>query len=173
MDIILHLGGNANRVEKTIEVYKEHPEAKIVISSEGAPQYIYDQLVGAGIDTKQFVFDFNAWDTVTNFTETFSFIEDRAPKNLYVVTDKFHMRRSMAIAKMVYLFEPISLIACPYMGGDTSRTEPFRLVLEDAGRSLVWKMSGYLIYDKKVKADRMPGIDGDKQYCLDQGFPLT
>ena len=44
--------------------------------------------------------------------------------HIHVVTDKFHIERSMNIAKNVYAFSPsIQIIEEPYMGGDLSRVE--------------------------------------------------
>ena len=34
--VILHLGGSVSRIEKTLELAAAHPEAVIVISSEGS-----------------------------------------------------------------------------------------------------------------------------------------
>lgn len=173
MDIILHLGGNPLRVEKTIKIAKANPGAFIVISSEGDPVYIATQLQNAGIKHDQYVFDFNAWDTVTNFSKTYGFIEDRLPLKLYIVTDKFHMKRAKAIAKMVYLYDPIQLVECPHFEGDPERQEPQRFIIEDTLRALLWRLTGYLYYDKRIKQARTPGLEADKKRAIENGYPVN
>ena len=173
MDIILELGGNVNRMQKVCELANQHPEAKIVISSEGGCGAAVEMLTKHGIGYDRFLFDYAAWDTVTNFTETCGLIKSYKPKKIYVVTDKFHVPRSMAIASGVYLFDKITLEAHPFLGGDLNRKEPLKLVVEDALRALVWKFTKHLIYDTKVKDARWAGIRAEKQLAISKGYPVT
>lgn len=160
-NVILELGGNPNRLDKAIEVFKEQPDSIIIISTESSLQLCIDKLKSAGIPDTQYIFDYTAWDTVTNFTETYKLIKSKKPKKLFVVTDKFHMKRSLVIANTVYFFTGINVVPCSYMGGDLKRVESDSLIWGDFARSLIWKLTGYLFYDSTVKNERMPGIEAD------------
>jgi vancomycin permeability regulator SanA len=141
---IIHLGGGVHRLNKAIETYRQHPGAFILISSEGSTQQCLDKLKAAGIPSTDYIFDFNAWDTVTNFTATYDYIRKRGTKTLFVVTDKFHMPRAMAIAKIVYSFTGVKLIACESLEGDLKRVESKTKVKEAKARAAMWKFLGHL-----------------------------
>jgi len=110
MDVILCLGGNTSRLYAAIDLFKKHPNSKIVVSSEGNPDLVVSLLDRAGVPRNQFILDFQAWDTVTNFTKTKKLVLSYKPRALCIVTDKFHMRRSMAIAQAVYWLNDIQLV---------------------------------------------------------------
>ena len=162
-NVILELGGNPNRLDKAIEVFKQNPDSIIVISTEGSLKFCIDKLKSAGIPDNQYIFDYNAWDTVTNFTETYNLIKSKTPQKLFVVTDQFHMKRSLIIANTIYFFTGIDIVPCPYIGGDLQIVESDSLIWGDFARSLIWKLTGYLFYDPSVKNERMPQIKADEK----------
>lgn len=172
MDIILHLGGNSARVEKTIEVAKQNPNAYILVSSEDSCLSISEKFKEAGIASDCYIFDFHAWDTVTNFTKTYNFVRRKLATKLYVVTDQFHMRRALSIADMVYLWDSIEIVACPYIGRTTPK-ESLRLIIEDTARALLWRLTGYLYADKKIKESRMFTLEAEKQVAVKNGLPVN
>lgn len=173
MDIILELGGNAARLYKVLELASEYPEAKIIISSEGSPDHVVGLLRGAGINDERFLLDFKAWDTVTNFTETVKLIKSFHPKNLYVVTDQFHMKRSMAIATAVYFLSGMRIIPNPYMGSEPHDPENPKYVRDDRFRAWLWRLTGYLKYYPNVKEARMPQIEADEKHAKEAGYPVS
>ena len=160
---IIHLGGSVHRLKKAIEIYRQNPGAFIIISSEGGTQQCLDKLNAAGIPSSDYIFDFNAWDTVTNFTATFDYIRKRGTKTLFVVTDKFHMPRAMAIAKIVYLFTGVKLVACESLEGDLKRVESKTMVNEAMIRTALWKFFGYLPgRNGPTYRTRIAGINAEK-----------
>ena len=159
--IIIELGGSLHRLNKAIEIYKQNPDALILISSEGNPRLCVDMLNKAGIPKDKYIFDFNAWDTVTNFTETYKFIRSKKTKKLFIVTDRFHMKRSMTIAKNVYLFTGVDLIPCESLEGDLNRVESQDLINSCSWISLIWRLTGYVPRGETYDT-RMPGIEADK-----------
>lgn len=173
MNIILELGGNVDRMKTVRALATQYQDAKIIISSEIPCQEAVENLTNYGIEYNRFLLDYAAWDTVTNFTETYGLIKSYKPDKIYIVTDKFHMQRSMAIASAVYFLDDILLVPCPYMGGDLNYKEPFKLVLEDFGRAAVWKLTKKLIYDKAVKDQRWPSIRAEKAKAISLGYPVT
>ena len=173
MDVILELGGNPARLYRVLELANQYPDAKIVVSSESSPEHVVGLLRGSGITDDRFILDFKAWDTVTNFTKTLKLICSYKPKKLYVVTDKFHMRRSIAIATAVYFLRGIKVIAEPYLGSEPHPPESDELVRYDRNRSYLWRLTGYLQYIQSIKDQRMPGIEADERRAKEQGYPVN
>ena len=141
--VIIHLGGNWYRVSKTIELANLYTDANVVISTEGASPWMIQQLDNAGIARSRYIFDFRAWDTVTNFALTYDLIQGTLGcKQLYVVTDYFHMERSMIIANAVYFWKGVEVIPNPYMGGDLTRVESLSLKIYDGNRGYFLRFIG-------------------------------
>jgi uncharacterized SAM-binding protein YcdF (DUF218 family) len=155
-NLILHLGGNIDRLEKTAELAHRYPNAKVIVSSELPRNEVIQRLQLLGVELDRCCLDYKAWDTVTNFIKTLPIIRSVKAKKVFVVTDLFHMRRSMAIAKGVYFLRGIEPVACPYMGYGLSHKEPDKLVREDTLRAWLWRLTGWLVYSKKVYDARMP-----------------
>ena len=153
---ILELGGNINRLDTALELAKQHPDALIIISSEGDPAGCLAKLKAAGIPKDRFILDYNAWDTVTNFTTTLPLIQKHEIDELYVVTDLFHIPRSKAICETIYFFRGVVRHYVPH--GTDDHKEP---IWYDTFRSVVWRLTHHLIYNEKVKEQRMAGIEAD------------
>ena len=173
MNLILELGGNPARLYRVIELAHQYPDTKIIVSSEGDPIGVHDMLEAAGITPDRYIYDFHAWDTVTNFTETIELVKSFNPAVVFVVTDKFHMRRAMAVAHAVYFWTGITVIPEPYLGSEPHDPEPTSLVRQDRFRAWFWKLTGYLKYYPDVKNARMPEIDKNKQIAIDLGYPVN
>ena len=149
--LILHLGGGMDRAEKCIQLANEYPDAMILVSSEGGDVVKY--YTDRGISADRVFLDYDAWDTVTNFTHTLRRVkrEFRAHK-VFVVTHDFHMKRSMRIANAVYWLRGIRPIASPSGGPD--RVEPENYVRDDTIRAWVWRLTGLLFYWQSVRDAR-------------------
>jgi len=160
--IIIELGGSPHRLNKAIEIYHQNPDALILISSECCPQLCVNMLKAGGVPESNYIFDFNAWDTITNFTQTYKFIHSKGAKKLFVVTDRFHMRRSMTIARVVYFLTGVRLIPCESLEGDLNRRESNSQVINAFFRALVWKLTGYVNKNSNSYKTRMPAIEADK-----------
>ena len=173
MDVIFELSGNPSQMKTAITLAKIYPNTQIIISSESNPVGVNDMLEAAGISEDKYIFDYNAWDTVTNFTKTLQLVKSYKPENVYVVTDQFHMRRSMAIARAVYVLQGINLHPVPYLGTTSKGSEDDHLVKTDRFRAWLWRLTGYLKYYPDVKQRRMPGIIADQNKCMEMGYPVT
>jgi len=149
--LILHLGGDPRRADKCIELANLYPDTPILVSSEGGDMLKY--YTDRGINPERVFIDMLAWDTVTNFTATFKRVkrEFRAQKVL-VVTNEFHMIRSMKIANASYWMTGVTPIACP--SGPPSHEEPHNIVRDDAIRAWIWRLTGILFYWKSVREER-------------------
>lgn len=139
-DVILHLGGNSRRIERTATEAKWNPGALVLISSEGDKPQILDYLGTRGIHADRILIDDTAYDTVGNITDTFSIVKREGAKRVFIVTDDWHMRRAMAIAMVAYAFRGITPIACPYHSGVFAK-DPGN-VPWDVFRTLKWRIDG-------------------------------
>lgn len=155
---ILHLGGNIARLEKTAELAWLHPDAKVIISSELPRCEVIRHLQLLGVSLDRCCLDYKAWDTVTNFVKTLPILRIIRARRVLVVTDQFHMRRSMAIARAVYFLRGITPVACPYTGGSLSYVEDDQLVRTDTFRAWWWRITGWLLYYRHVYNERMPAL---------------
>lgn len=173
MNLILELGGNPARLYRVIELARQYPDAKVIISSEGSPDHVVGLLRGAGIPDDRFILDFKAWDTVTNFTHTLQLAKSYAPGIIYVVTDQFHMKRAMAIATAVYFLSGMRIIPSPYMGSEPHDPEDPKYVRDDRFRAWLWRLTGYLKYYPDVKAARMPQLEADERHSKEAGYPVS
>ena len=158
---IMELGGNPNRLQKVIELAAQYPDAPIVISSEGPVQQVIAIMDGAGISRSRWTLDYTAWDTVTNFTCTLPLLRKLNTTKVLVVTDGFHMKRSMRIATAVYFDNGIEPVAEP--SSPVDHQESRKLVLGDTARAWLWRFSGQLVASQDVYDARMP-------YFLDQYY---
>ncbi len=152
--VIISLGGNIARLDTAIQLTKENPGSFLLVSSEGDPAACLQKIRDAGLDPSHVSLDYSAWDTVTNFTNTKRLVDSLQPEELTVVTDGFHMLRSMTIGRLVYFGSKMKVTAHPSSPKDHDESK--RLVLLDAFRSALSRFTGQTLYDQKVYDDRMP-----------------
>ena len=163
MDAILHLGGNPDRVNKTIEVALQNLTAKIIVSSEDNMQWLVEKFKNAGISKDRVIFNADALDTVGNFCWTYSIVRELGARKVYVVSDKFHMKRAMIIASIAYFYKGIESIPCPYMGGDLNRVESFGTIWASATKTLLWRITGKVFEANWLVSERGKYREGWKK----------
>lgn len=146
--VILHLGGAFHRLFATLYLAKKFPDALIIIGSEANPKKVAEFFLYHKIGLGRVIFNYDAWDTVSNFTVTYEIIKKNKTNVLYVVTDLFHMRRSMSIANVAFLFSGIQVRDYASYLGDISKVESNWLVYWDTTRTLLWKM--FRLYPKQI-----------------------
>jgi hypothetical protein len=157
--VILQLGGNVHRMDTGLKLLLEHSDAIMIISSELPVDECLSKLKAAKIPKERFIFDYQAWDTVTNFTMTYPKIRDMGVKELYVVSDLFHIPRVQAICESIYLGRDV---VKNYIAHGTDNHK--EVIWYDLCRALLWRFTGYLLYDNKTKNDRMPLYDAAAKY---------
>ena len=136
---ILVLGGSPTREKFAAKFAHQHPQLPIFVSS-GSPeeyaQYVFDQ---EGIARDRVHLDYQAVDTVSNFTIMVKELEKRQINNIYLVTSDYHMSRALVIGKIVLGSRGIQIqpVTIP------SKFEPESPVksLRDGLRSVFWLMT--------------------------------
>lgn len=157
--IILQLGGNINRMDTGLKLLQDHPDAIMLISSELPADECLSRLKAAKIPKERFIFDYQAWDTVTNFTTTYTRIREMGVKELYIVSDLFHIPRVQAICESVYLGR--NIVKYYICHGTDNHKE---VIWYDLCRALFWRFTGILLYDEKIKAVRMPTYEASAKW---------
>jgi uncharacterized SAM-binding protein YcdF (DUF218 family) len=162
-NIILELGGDPRRNETAARLAKEDPTALVVVSSDGpvgvAASYY------SGMESRVF-WDFHAWDTVSNFTETYRWIKAKNPKKLFVVTSSYHMKRAMAIAGPVWFGRGVDIVPVEHPSPFQKDPQPLPYMLQ----ALLWRLGfGYAGGPRK---ERMAGILAERDRAIALGLQV-
>ncbi|HEY9622923.1 MAG TPA: YdcF family protein [Crinalium sp.] len=138
---ILVLGGATAREVYAAEFAQKHPDLPIWVSSGSNPEYTDWVFTQAGIDPSRLHLDFQASDTVTNFTTLVDEFESRHINSLYVITSDYHMRRAWIIGQIVLGSRGIDFkpIAVP----SDQAPESLDKALRDGARALLWVTTGH------------------------------
>ncbi|MEM6452104.1 MAG: YdcF family protein [Cyanobacteria bacterium P01_D01_bin.105] len=141
--VALVLGGAPEREQFAAQFAKAHPSVRIWVSSGSNPEYarwVFDQ---AQVPNEQWALDYQAVDTVTNFTTLVDKLEDRQIDQVYLITSDYHMRRASVIAQIVLGSRGINFkpVAIP-TEHDPEQPETLTRDVRDGVRSLLWVMTG-------------------------------
>ncbi len=141
--VALVLGGAPEREQFAAQFAKAHPNVRIWVSSGSNPEYarwVFDQ---AEVPNEQWALDYQAVDTVTNFTTLVHKLEDRKIDQVYLITSDYHMRRASVVAQIVLgsrgiSFKPVAIPA----EVDPENPETITREVRDGARSLLWVVTG-------------------------------
>ncbi len=141
--VALVLGGAPEREQFAAQFAKDHPNVRIWVSSGSNPEYarwVFDE---AQVPNEQWALDYEAVDTVTNFTTLVDKLEDRQIRQVYLITSDYHMSRASAIARIVLGSRGINFkpVAIP-TDGDPENPETVAREVRDGARSLLWVVTG-------------------------------
>jgi uncharacterized SAM-binding protein YcdF (DUF218 family) len=138
---ILMLGGSPVRPKFTAQFAQKDPSLDIWVSFGLLPKQVRPIFREANISENRIHLDYEAVDTVTNFTSLVDDFKRHEIRHVYLITSDFHMPRAKAIATIVLGSQGIAFtpVAIP-----TERsTEPWLFTLLDSGRALLWLFTGY------------------------------
>jgi uncharacterized SAM-binding protein YcdF (DUF218 family) len=140
-DAIVVLGGEEQRESFAARFARQHSDLPIWVSS-GSPEG-YAQLLFAkiGIDRDRVHLDYQARDTVTNFTTLVDRLQAEGVDSVYLVTSDDHMRRARVIGEIV--FGSRGIIIKPVAVPTSREPESMGKCLRDGARALLWLATGY------------------------------
>lgn len=139
--LILTLGGGPLRPQFTAQFAQAHPSLDVWISSGLPPEQVKPIFQAAEIPERRVHLDYEAVDTVTNFTTLVDDLKRREVKHLYLITSDFHLRRAAAIAILVFGSQGIAFTP---VGIPTQRPpEPLLFAVLDILRAVLWLLTGY------------------------------
>ena len=141
---VIVLGGSTKYLERekfTAKFVRQYPKLPIWITGGSPKQYTEQVFQKAGISPKRLYLDYEAVDTVTNFTTLVDDLESRGIKSVYLITCDFHMRRARVIGDIVLgsrgiYFQPVSVPS-------GKSPEPIQKMVRDGARALVWVATGF------------------------------
>jgi uncharacterized SAM-binding protein YcdF (DUF218 family) len=140
---LLVLGGAIEREKYAARYAQEHPEIKVWVSSGTNPEYakwlFFDEFQ---LDRDRIILDYQAVDTVTNFTTLVDELKDQGITCVYVVTSDYHMQRAMIIGQIVLGSRGIAFrpLAVPSNGNNS---ENMLRSARDGARSVLWVLTGH------------------------------
>lgn len=139
-EAVLVLGGATEREVFAAQFAKQYPDLPVWVSSGSNPEYAEWLFLEAGISSERLHLDYQAIDTVTNFTTLVDEFKARGIESVYLITSDYHMRRAKVIGEIVFGSHGIALkpIAVPSHYSPESWSKVFR----DAVRSLTWVVTG-------------------------------
>ena len=137
---ILVLGGSTQREKFAAEFALKHSDLSIWVSSGSPKGYAQKVFAKAGVNQNRLHLDYQAVDTVTNFTTLVDELQFRGIKSIYLITSDYHMRRARIIGDIVLGsrgidFKPVSVPS-------ERPPEPMQKVIRDGARALLWLITG-------------------------------
>lgn len=139
-DAIFVLGGSAQREEFAAQFAQEHPHLPIWISTGSPPDYAHQIFSTEHISLDRVHLDYQAVDTVTNFTTLVDDFAQLGIRHVYLITSDYHMRRAQTIGTIVFGSHGIEVTPIPVATNQPE--EPIEKVVRDGGRSLLWLTTG-------------------------------
>jgi uncharacterized SAM-binding protein YcdF (DUF218 family) len=140
-EALLVLGGAIEREEFAAKFARVHPELEVWVSGGSNKEYAQWIFSQAGIDLSRVHLDYQAVDTVTNFTTLVDELKSQGVESVYLVTSDDHMLRARVIGEIVLGSRGISFQPLPVPSGRSP--EPIEKVIRDGVRSILWVTTGY------------------------------
>lgn len=157
--LIFHIGGRFDRIETTIELAKESPNAKILLSVPDYPLQTKNRLDMAGIDESRYMFEYDSWDTVSQFwVNRERILRHIRPDVLITTSDYDHLfQRIYGLSELTLKGHGIKeRIFVPHKA--LAGNESFIKSELDFFRMSVWNKTGWKIYNPFIKKRRMPQL---------------
>jgi uncharacterized SAM-binding protein YcdF (DUF218 family) len=137
---VLVLGGATERERFAAEFARKHPDLPVWISSGSNPEYAEWVFNQAGIDRNRLHLDYQAVDTVTNFTTLADLFKRNNVHSVYLITSDYHMPRAQVIGEIVLGSRGINFQ--PVKVPSDRAPESVGKVVRDAARAVLWVATG-------------------------------
>lgn len=140
-EAIFVLGGAEKREVFAAKFAHQHPNLPIWVSSGSPKGYAKWLFTKAGIEANRVHLDYQAVDTVTNFTSLVDQLEAQGINSVYLITSDDHMRRARVIGEIVFGSRGIALKPVSVSSG--RQPEPIEKAFRDGARALLWVTTGH------------------------------
>ena len=145
-EAILVLGGAEEREKFAAELASSHPQLPIWVSSGSPKGYVERIFARRGIKGDRLHLDYQASDTLTNFTTLVDKFKAEEIDSIYLVTSDNHMPRALVIGKIVFGSRGIAIK--PISVPSNYPPEPLEKCLRDGVRALLWLFTTYAVRSK-------------------------
>ncbi len=139
-EAILVLGGHEDRERFAAKFAQNYPNLPIWISSGSPEAYIERIFIKAGVDLRRVHLNYQAKDTVTNFTTLVGELKAHKIDSVYLVTSDSHMRRARLIGEIIFGSQGIVIV--PLTVHSPTADEPLEKIIRDGARAILWVMTG-------------------------------
>lgn len=142
---VLVLGGSSSQLERERVAAKlaiQYPDLPIWVSSGSTNEnYVTRVFANAGINPQRLHLDYQAKDTVTNFTSLVDDFQLRGIRRIYLVTSDYHMRRARLAGEIILGSRGIDLQ--PVIVPSKTAPETRKKALRDGARAVLWVITGH------------------------------
>lgn len=138
---IFVLGGEEEREIFGAKFAYTHPHLPVWISSGAPPTYAKRVFKKAGVSADNLHLDYQAIDTVTNFTTLVDRFKSKGITSVYLVTSDDHLPRARVIGEIVFGSKGIKVKPITFESG--REAEPIQKTVRDGFRSVLWLITGY------------------------------
>lgn len=141
---VLVLGGSSSKLERerlAAKLALQYPDLPIWVSSGSTNKnYVTRVFANAGINPQRLHLDYEAKDTVTNFTTLVDDFQFLGINRVYLVTSDYHMRRARLVGEIVLGSRGIDLqpVVVPTKKASETRSKALR----DGVRAVLWVITG-------------------------------
>lgn len=135
------LGGHEERECFAAKLAQKYPDLPIWVSSGSPEDYAQRIFAKAGIKGDRLHLDYQASDTVTNFTSLVTELKAQGIDSVYLITSDNHMPRARLIGEIV--FGSQGIIIKPMAVPSNSPPESIKKSLRDGARAILWLTTGH------------------------------
>ncbi len=139
-EAVLVLGGEPQREQFAATFAQRHPGMPIWVSGGSNPEYADWIFQQAGISKNLIHLDYDAVDTITNFTTIVDKLRSQGIDSIYLITSDYHMRRAQWIGQVILGSRGIHFesIAIP----SSKPPESIEKAAFDGARAVLWVITG-------------------------------
>jgi uncharacterized SAM-binding protein YcdF (DUF218 family) len=139
-EAVLVLGGEPRREQFAAEFAQQHPGLPIWVSGGSNSEYAEWIFHEAGVSHELIHLDYEAVDTLTNFTTLADKLRSQNIKSVYLITSDYHMRRAQWVGQVVLGSRDIQFQAVPIPSSKPE--EPLEKAVFDGLRAVLWVTTG-------------------------------
>ncbi|NJM75782.1 MAG: YdcF family protein [Acaryochloridaceae cyanobacterium RU_4_10] len=139
-EAVLVLGGEPQRERFAATFAQQHPGMPIWVSGGSNPEYADWIFQQAGISKNLVHLDYDAVDTMTNFTTIVDKLRSQGIDSIYLITSDYHMRRARWIGQVILGSRGIHFesVAIP----SQKPPESLKKAAFDGARAVLWVITG-------------------------------
>ncbi|NEO88170.1 MAG: YdcF family protein [Spirulina sp. SIO3F2] len=134
------LGGLEARESYAAQLAQRHPELEIWVSSGSPEDYVKRIFARAGVGRDRLHLNYEAKDTVTNFTTLLDDLQTQGITSVYLITSENHMRRARIVGEIVFGSHGILIKPLPVKSAGANETLAKSAL--DGMRAIFWLITG-------------------------------
>jgi uncharacterized SAM-binding protein YcdF (DUF218 family) len=139
-EAIFVLGGETKRERFAASFAARHPNLPVWVSGGAPKDYARRVFANKNVDLQRVHLDYQAIDTLSNFTSMVGELRQAGITSVYLVTADDHMTRSRLIGEIVFGGHGIAVKPVSFVSGRSD--ESWEKVLRDGGRAVFWLFTG-------------------------------